>query len=128
MFLLEIIEQILSGSPVYPSRQSQRVWWRVTWQIALIPHSPTQGSLHFLFMHVWLVGQSVFIMHSGLQFGGDPMKVDKQVHKGFCWVDTLQCAFGPHGDDLHGSLEGSSYGRSNKKDSQVHFFVIHFSI
>lgn len=44
----------------------------MTLHLAEKPHEPGQGSRHFSLIHALLLGQSEFIVHSGLQFGGDP--------------------------------------------------------
>lgn len=54
----------------------------MTVQIALKPHDPRQGSLHFSLIHALLLGHSELIEHSGRQFGGDPIYVDKHEHDG----------------------------------------------
>ena len=65
--------QLLNGSPVKSSGQEHAgVWWIIL-QIAPNPQEPGHGSLHFSFMHALLLGQSGFMVHSGLQFGGLPM-------------------------------------------------------
>lgn len=51
---------------------------------AFCPHVPGQGSLHFIFLHAKLYGHSPLLMHSGLQFGGDPMKSGRQEQDGVC--------------------------------------------
>lgn len=48
----------------------------------------------------WL-GHSELLTHSGLQFGGEPMKPKRQEHDGES-PDTRHSAFGPHGDGWHG--------------------------
>lgn len=40
---------------------------------------------------------SELLMHSGLQFGGDPINSGKQEHEGDPLI-SLHCAFGPHGE------------------------------
>jgi len=52
-------------------------------------------------------------MHSGLQFGGDPMNSGKQEQDGvspFTW----HCELGPQGDGTHGFPTGS--GSATKND------------
>lgn len=41
--------------------------------MALCPHDPGQGFLHFSFWQARLFGHSEFVVHSGLQFGALPM-------------------------------------------------------
>lgn len=55
------------------SGQIQIGMWFITEQRAKAPQEPGQGSLHFSVIHAILLGQSEFIEHSGLQFGGFPM-------------------------------------------------------
>lgn len=41
------------------------------------------------------------MVHSGLQFGGDPMYVGKQEHEGAPPI-SRHSLLGPHGDGMHG--------------------------
>lgn len=43
------------------------------------------------------------LIHSGLQFGGDPIKVGKHEQDGDSPI-TLHCAFGPQGDGWQGFI------------------------
>lgn len=88
----------MNGSPVYDSGQVHRAWCKVTWHSALNPHNPTHGSVHFCLMHARLVGHSLFTWHSGLQLGGDPIKVGEQEQEGMLSADTAHCEFNPHGE------------------------------
>jgi len=45
-------------------------------------------------------------MHSGLQFGGEPIKSGKQEHEGDCPL-TWHCELGPHGEGTHGCSTGT---------------------
>lgn len=56
--------------------------WFNTWQWAFHPQEPGHGSLHFSLIHATLLGQSALIVHSGLQFGGDPMYDGRHEHEG----------------------------------------------
>lgn len=71
-------------------------------QIAFKPQEPGHGSRHFSLMHAWLLGHSELIEHSGLQFGGAPMYVDKHAHDEPPLI-LRHSDRGPHGDGLHGS-------------------------
>jgi len=73
----------------------------MTLHCAFCPQVPGQGSLHFIFLHAKWYGHSPLLMHSGLQFGGEPIKSGKQEHDGCCPF-TWHCEFGPHGDGTHG--------------------------
>jgi hypothetical protein len=55
-------------------------------------------------------------MHSGRQFGGEPINSGKQEHDGES-PTALQFEFGPHGDGLQGST-WSLGGASTKKVHQ----------
>lgn len=48
----------------------------------MIPHDPGQGSLHFCCIQALFEEQSELTVHSGRQFGGLPMYVDKQAQDG----------------------------------------------
>lgn len=60
-----------------------------------------QGSLHFLFIQAKLKEHSLFVIHSGLQLGGVPIKSGKQEQEGESLI-ILQAEFGPQGDGSHG--------------------------
>lgn len=47
--------------------------WLITLHMALNPHDPGQGSMHFSRIHALLLIHSELIEHSCLQFGGAPM-------------------------------------------------------
>lgn len=90
--------------------------WLTTLHMALIPHEPIQGSLHFWLIHANRLEHSELLIHSGRQFGGDPMNSGKQEHDGFSLI-TSHFAFGPHGDGKHGliGISGFVADISNKK-------------
>jgi len=53
-------------------------------------------------------------MHSGLQFGGDPVNSGRHEHDGvspFTW----HCEFGPQGDGTHGLPAGSGNATVNRR-------------
>lgn len=54
-------------------------------------------------MHARLLEHSEFIKHSGLQLGGDPIKLGRQEQDGFPLM-FLHCEFKPHGDGMQGSV------------------------
>lgn len=90
-----------NGSPIYPFGHLHKGEWLTTWHSAFGAHDPGQGSLHFILIQAKLYGHSLLVMHSGLQFGGDPMNCGRQEHAGDSpW--TLHCEFGPHGDGTQG--------------------------
>lgn len=63
----------VNGSPVYWSIHEQIGVWFITSHWAFKPQEPGQGSRHFSFIHALLLGHSELIVHSGRQFGGDPI-------------------------------------------------------
>lgn len=70
------------------------------------PQEPGQGSLHFSVIQAMVEGQSVLTTHSGLQLGGDPMKLGRQEQAG--WLPTARHSeLGPQGEGIHG-LTGST--------------------
>lgn len=102
--------QMVNGSPVCPSSQLQIGKWFSTWQRALVPQDPGQGSRHLLLMHARGLLHSELITHSGLQFGGTPIKSGKQEHEGVSPI-IWQTELGPHGDgwqDGGFGVEGST--------------------
>lgn len=52
-------------------------------------------------MQAKLLLHSLLLIHSGLQFGGDPMNSGRQEHDGDSPI-TLHWALGPQGDGSHG--------------------------
>lgn len=64
--LFGISWQTTEGLPVNPAMQEHIGAWLETKHSALTPHIPGQGSLHLLFRHDRVLGQSAFKIHSGL--------------------------------------------------------------
>lgn len=56
----------------------------MTLHCAFCPQVPGQGSLHFICIQAKLDEHSPLLIHSGLQFGGDPIKSGKQEQDGDC--------------------------------------------
>lgn len=75
--------------------------------MALFPHVPGHGSLHFMFMQAKLYEHSLLLTHSGRHFGGAPIYSGKHEHDGDVPC-TWHCEYGPHGDGTHGFRIGSS--------------------
>lgn len=67
---------------MYPSIHVHIGIWLCTLHKADVPHDPGQGSWHFEFIQAWLVEQSAWMLHSGRQFGGLPIKFGRQEHDG----------------------------------------------
>lgn len=72
-----------------------------------------QGSWHFWFKQAWLEGHSLLLEHSGLQYGGEPVKFGKQVHDGIP-DKSLHIEFGPHGDGVHGVISATGAPKITK--------------
>lgn len=66
-------EQLLKGSPTYPSKHMQLARWFCTRHSAFIPHDPGQGLMHLSLIQALSLEQSELIVHSGRQFGGLPV-------------------------------------------------------
>lgn len=49
---------------------------------AFRPHVPGHGSLHFRLMQAKWLAHSLLLIHSGRQFGGEPIKSGKQEQEG----------------------------------------------
>lgn len=62
-----------------------------------MPQSPGQGSLHFWLIQARWLAHSELVMHSGRQFGGDPINSARQEHEGESPM-TLHSELGPQGD------------------------------
>lgn len=77
--------------------------WLTTLHSAFNPHEPRHGSWHFLFMQAILNAHSVLLVHSGRQFGGNPMKSGKHLQSALSPFST-HCELGPHGDGKHGLI------------------------
>lgn len=80
--------------------------------MAFIPHEPMHGSLHLFDTQAKWDGQSWWITHSGLQFGGVPNIPIKHEHTALVSC-TRQSEFGPHGDGIQG-LDGTTGFRAVK--------------
>jgi hypothetical protein len=74
----------------------------MTVHIALKPHEPGHGSRHLLLIQALLLGHSELMEHSGRQFGGEPIYVDKHEQEGDPLI-SRHCENGPQGDGLQGS-------------------------
>lgn len=75
----------------------------------MIPHTPGHGSLHLLFVHAFDLSHSEFWTHSGRQpVYGSPKYSGKQEHEPILFC-SLQMAFAPHGEGLHGFISTSSW-------------------
>lgn len=99
--------QDVNGFPMYPAMQVQDGEWLTTWHSALLPHVPGQGSTHLLLIHDRVLGQSLFMTHSGLQpTYGSPKYSGKQEHEP-APLCSLQIALTPQGFGLHGIGGGS---------------------
>lgn len=101
-----ILTHLKNGSPVYPSWQEQIGEWLMTWHSAFNPQFDSHGFIHFWFKHALSCGHSELATHSGLQFGGEPMKVCRQEQTAWSLI-SLHWLFGPQGEGWHGFV-GSS--------------------
>lgn len=54
----------------------------MTLHMPVTAQAPIHGSLHFWLIQAKLLEHSELIVHSGLQFGGEPMKFCKQLQTG----------------------------------------------
>ena len=101
-----------NGSPTKPEEQTHIGVWLIILHSALAPQEPGQGSRHFWFMHAKLVGHSLLLMHSGLQYGGEPINSGKQLHEGE-FSDIWHWALGPHGDGWQTFIGSGWIGAKN---------------
>lgn len=102
--LLSSKKHLMKGSPVYPLTQLHIGLWFTTWQCALIPHIPGQGSWHFWLIHALSERQSELTIHSGRQFGGDPTQISRHVQTA-CPLNIRHVLYGPQGEGLQGSTD-----------------------
>lgn len=86
--------------------------WFLTWQFALIPHVPGQGSTHFWLLQASFWGHSELVTHSGLQVGGAPMYpgTQEQIAWPLFW---RHWELGPQGEGWQGLV---STGAEQQKD------------
>jgi hypothetical protein len=75
-----------------------------TLQIALVPQTPGQGSLHFSLKHALDRSQSEFCEHSGLQIVYGSPKYSGMHEQDPAPFFSLQIAFAPQGEGLQGSI------------------------
>lgn len=78
-----------------------------------MPHDPRHGSMHFSLTQALSLEQSVFIEHSGRQFGGLPKYCGKQEQDGEFPI-LRHCENGPQGDGRQGS-EGMATTSATEK-------------
>lgn len=72
--------------------------------LALMPHTPGQGSLHRLLTQAFVRSHSEFCTHSGRQpVYGSPKYSGRQRHEPTP-LRSLQTALAPHGDGEHGFI------------------------
>lgn len=81
--------------------------------LASNPQDPGHGSLHFCWIHACWLGHSLFRTHSGLQFGGAPMKFSIHEQAGFPEI-IWQREFGPHGVGTHDGGLSVTIGSSTR--------------
>lgn len=74
----------------------------ITSHLARTPQEPGHGSRHWLLMHALVGLHSGLMVHSGLQFGGEPKKLGKQLQAGPLLATTVHWLFGPQGEGWHG--------------------------
>lgn len=96
-----MIWHLMKGSPVYLSGQLHMGLWLTTWQRALMPQVPGQGSIHFWLTQAWFWAQSELVTHSGRQLGGLPKYPGTQEQT--AWpLTTRHALLGPQGLGLQG--------------------------
>lgn len=81
--------------------------WLTTRHLALNPHTPTHGSIHFRFTQALSLGQSALMVHSGLQSPLVVLPKNPGKHSQINFVG-LQMEFNPHGDGLQKSRGGGT--------------------
>lgn len=109
-----------NGFPVYEGGHTHETVWLMTWHSAFVPHDPSQGFWHLLFIHANWAGQSVLITHSGLQLGGVP--IYPMLHSHAAVSPTARhLLFGPHGlqESRHGSIKHGFSSRSGCWTSSI---------
>lgn len=74
----------------------------MTSHLAFRPHVPEHGLAHLNLWHALFCGHSALTVHSGLQFGGEPIYSSTQEQTATPFA-SRHLLLGPHGDGLHGS-------------------------
>lgn len=64
---------LTNGSPLKSTAQLQIGLWFITWHRAFWPQTPAHGFLHFWLIHDLSCEHSELKIHSGRQFGGEPI-------------------------------------------------------
>jgi hypothetical protein len=77
--------------------------WLTTLHSAFIAQIPLQGFWHLLFIHARLFEHSEFDIHSGRQFGGEPIISDPQEHVAWLLI-SLHIELDPQGDGEQGFI------------------------
>lgn len=109
------ILQRKNGSPVYPISQMHIGVWLTTLHSAFNPHEPEHGFRHFLLIQARFVAQSVLLVHSGRQFGGDPINSARHLQSALSPF-SVHCELGPHGDGWQGlTFNGGDCAKIKKK-------------
>lgn len=70
----------MKGFPVKPCLHTHIGLWLITLQFAFTPQAVRHGLEHFFSTHARFAGHSELTTHSGLQFGGEPIKFGIQEH------------------------------------------------
>ena len=95
--------------------------WLRTRQYAFTPHKPGHGSWHLRLIQALSEGQSELTVHSGLQFGGEPIIWGWQLHSQRSPTTLGKFEFGPQGFGSQGST-------SSTIGSIAKFFSLEYAI
>lgn len=71
-------------------------------------------------MHAKWEEHSLLLIHSGLQFGGELIKLGRQEQEAWS-LTSLHSEFGPHGDGWHGFITTGSSSKMKFKINWVKF-------
>lgn len=74
--------------------------------------------MHFSFMHALSFEQSVFIVHSGRQFGGLPKYCGKQEQEGKSLI-FWHCEYGPQGEGAQGFVVTGSTSNTARTINKI---------
>lgn len=85
-----------------------------TTHVVCDPHDPGHGSRQRSLWQASVLGQSALIVHSGLQFGGRPMKFGKHEQAGEL-PTTRHWEFGPQGEGTQGLPLGGCWTVGSRK-------------
>lgn len=113
----------MKGSPIKPDIHEHIGLWFTTLQFEFNPQCPGHGSEHFWLMQALLEAHSELTVHSGLQPGGEPIKLDIQEQT--LWPLTARhILLGPQGFGLQGVVISGTGSERDEKIKSIEYYTI----